>query len=204
MGWRLVQAVLDHCPDVTYREFRLLVALALDARDSTRLAMPGHERLALQCNCGMRSVERAMAGLKRRNLIKMTGYPAPGHRAVYKILAGPVDNPDTRQHRGGRTPVNPGEHPPNRGRTPDTSVADPLSSPSVIDQARAALIPLVTEEIAKATGRRIGPLWAARTVRLLLDGQAPGNPAAYVRAAIRRERDPRTRFLSHYGNEDQS
>ncbi len=40
MGWRLVVEILDHCPDISYREFRILIALALDARDETRQACP--------------------------------------------------------------------------------------------------------------------------------------------------------------------
>jgi hypothetical protein len=208
MGWRLAEAVLDHCPDVSYREFRLLIALALDAKDATRLAMPGHERLALQCNCGIRSVRRAMTGLTDGGLVKVVSHSAPGRRAVYEILLAPVDNsagnPDTGQHADLRTPDAARQRRTLLRLTQDAEVSPPLSVPSVIDRARPALIKVVTDEIRRATGRTIGPRWAERTITNLLNGQAPDHPAAYLRAAIRRERDPRTRFLSHYGNEDQS
>src|SRR5205809_1708421 len=110
MGWRLVGEVLDHCPDLRYRPFRLLIVLATDARDATRQSMPGHELLALRGNCSMRSVSRAMATLQNRGLIKRTDHPAPGRRAVYEILPllGTQDNMVATE----RTP------PKNQRRTP--------------------------------------------------------------------------------------
>jgi hypothetical protein len=206
MGWRLARAVLDHCPDVTYREFRLLVALAFDARESTRRAMPGHEHLALLCNCGIRSVGRAMTGLTGRGLVKVVSAPAPGRRAVYEILPGAVGNsPNVGQHADLRTQDAARQRKSNRRRTPDTSLSPPsVKSFSHRSGARPALIRLVTDEIERATGRTIGPRWAERTITNLLNGSTPDHPAAYLRAAIRRERDPKTRFLSLYDDADQS
>jgi hypothetical protein len=66
------------------------------------------------------------------------------------------------------------------------------------------LIKIVIEEIENTTGRTIGPQWAERTVRLLLNGHGAANPAGYIRASIRAEPDPKTRFLSLYDNRDQA
>ena len=86
MGWRLVEEVLDGCPDLKYREFRILIALATSARDATRQGMPGHENLAMRANCGVRTVGRAMASLQSRGIVKQVARQAPGRRGVYEIL----------------------------------------------------------------------------------------------------------------------
>jgi DNA-binding MarR family transcriptional regulator len=72
---------------VSYREFRVLIALALDARDETRQGMPGHALLARRGNCAVRSVRRALASLEERGVIKALSRPAPGRRTVYEITA---------------------------------------------------------------------------------------------------------------------
>lgn len=95
MGWRLAVEVLDHCPDLKYRPFRVLVALALDARDETRQGMPGLELLTLRGNCGMRTTKRAMRELTAAGLVKVVKSSAPGRRTVYEILPMAVDNPPT-------------------------------------------------------------------------------------------------------------
>jgi hypothetical protein len=93
MGWKLVREILDCSPDIKYREFRVLVALALDARDETRQGMPGTELLTLQANCKLRQTRQAIAGLKARGIIKTARRAAPGVRAIYEILPlRPVDN----------------------------------------------------------------------------------------------------------------
>jgi hypothetical protein len=86
MGWRLVEEILDACPDLKYREFRVLIALACDARDATRQGMPGFAKLARQGNCSMSTVKRAMAGLQHDKIIKQVTRQAPGRRGVYEIL----------------------------------------------------------------------------------------------------------------------
>jgi DNA-binding MarR family transcriptional regulator len=86
MAWQLVEEVLDGCPDLKYREFRILIALACDARAETRQGLPGFAKLALQGNCSMRTVGRAIASLQARGIVKQVGRQAPGRRAVYEIL----------------------------------------------------------------------------------------------------------------------
>ena len=90
MGYHLVGEVLGFAPDLPYRDFRVLVALALDATDGTRLAMPGYELLALHGNCSMRTVERTVGRLVARGYLEVHVRPAPPHRrAVYAILPMP-------------------------------------------------------------------------------------------------------------------
>lgn len=85
MGWRLAQEVLDHCPDIKYRQFRVLMSFAFDARDETRQGMPGMEKLTLQANCKMRQTLQAMADLRNLGIIKTVTRSAPGRRAVYEL-----------------------------------------------------------------------------------------------------------------------
>ena len=90
MGYHLVGEVLDHCPDLPRRQFRVLVALALDAADSTRQAKPGHELLARRGNCSVRTVGRAIDRLAAQGFVKVVAYPGPNkHRTVYAILPMP-------------------------------------------------------------------------------------------------------------------
>jgi hypothetical protein len=89
MGYHLVGEVLGFAPDLPCREFRILVALALDATDSTRLAKPGRELLALHGNCSMRTARRAVGRLEARGYVKVVGHPGPGRRTVYAILPMP-------------------------------------------------------------------------------------------------------------------
>ena len=86
MGWHLVQEVLLHCPDIRYREFRVLIAIALDARDETRQGMPGTESLTRMASCHIRQTKQAVADLKTHGLIKTVRRAAPGVRAVYEVL----------------------------------------------------------------------------------------------------------------------
>src|SRR6266487_2735881 len=130
MGWLLVDEVLDHCPDLTYREFRILIALARDAREGTRQAMPGHELLALKGNCSLRTTRRAVRGLIQRGLIKAVGWPMPGRRAVYEIL--PVLSDNAGQHADLRTQARSEQRRPESARTQDNKVSPPgFSNPKV-------------------------------------------------------------------------
>jgi hypothetical protein len=95
MSWQLVQEVLDHCPDLPYRQFRVLVALAADAKAETRRCKPGIGKIALQANCPIRTAQHALDMLRRRGLVKMVARPAPGRRPVYEIL--PVVGPEHAQ-----------------------------------------------------------------------------------------------------------
>jgi len=111
MGYHLVGEVLGHAPDLPYRDFRVLVALALDATDSTRLAKPGHELLALHGNCSMRTAGRAVGRLEARGYVKVVGHPGPGRRAVYAILPMPgAPGSERASERRPRTVA--GEHRP--------------------------------------------------------------------------------------------
>lgn len=57
---------------------------------------------------------------------------------------------------------------------------------------------VIISEIKDTTGRDISEEWAAKIRRHILDGRTPQNPAAYAREVIRREPDPRNRFLPVY------
>jgi len=57
------------------------------------------------------------------------------------------------------------------------------------------LTDLIQQEVRKATGRDITAELAATICGDLLRGREVSDPAAYLRSAIRNERDPRTRFL---------
>jgi hypothetical protein len=129
MGYHLVAEVLDHCPDLPYRQFRVLVALALDARDSTRRAMPGMEQITLQASCrSMRTAEHAVAMLRRRGLIKTVSPAAPGKRAVYEIPRSPRGNARNMRlrvnARNMRLRANRSGTPATSERTPATSEPD--------------------------------------------------------------------------------
>jgi hypothetical protein len=176
MGWRLVAEILDHCPDIRYREFRILVALALDARDETRQGMPGQESLTLRGNCGMRTTQRAMHDLTAAGLVKMTKPPAPGRRAVYEILPMATDDSIVASVRT----TGPNQRTTKPGPTDDTPLRGGVSvilsshsSQSSLSRARAALA---------AAGA------AEREIDFIID-QTRNNPkikstAAYLRAAI--------------------
>jgi hypothetical protein len=129
MGWRLVEEVLEGCPDLRYRQFRILVALAADARDSTRQAMPGHEKLALRGNCGLRAVRRAMSALESCGLVKKISHSGPGRHAVYEILpmATTADGMASGEHR---TVTDQRRTPHSDRRSPDNSASTPLSKDS--------------------------------------------------------------------------
>lgn len=155
MGWQLVGEVLEHCPDLPYRDFRLLVAFAWDARDQTRQGLPGHETLALLGNCGLRTVERRMRALADRGLIKKVRPSAPGVRAVYELLPAGVDN---LEHPplpvAGEHPPPSDQRPPPRRRTPATTGGGPevislshISSARVSDIVRAAYPDATDDEI---------------------------------------------------------
>ena len=152
MAWKLAGEVLDRAPDLPYRQFRVLMALALDASDSTRQAKPGHDLLAWRGNCSIRTVGRAIDGLTARGLVKIVAHPGHKHRAVYAILPMPgtpdtsvaddtSDNDVADDDRPERRP-SVGERRPSERRTSDTSVADSfktyLPTPTVSGTASAA------------------------------------------------------------------
>jgi hypothetical protein len=176
MGWRLVAEILGHCPDIRYREFRILIALALDARDETRQGMPGAELLTLRGNCGMRTTQRAMRELTAAGLVKMTRPPAPGRRAVWEILplathdsmVSPVRATEPSQRA---TKTSPTHDTPLHG-APSVNISShrPKSS---LSRARAAL------EAAGAAERETDSI-----IENIRNNPKIQSPAAYLRSAI--------------------
>jgi hypothetical protein len=95
MAW-LVEEILDSCPDLRYREFRVLVALAWDA-GKNRQCKPGMALIARRANCAQRSVTRCLRSLSDRGLIRVVQAGSPGRNATYEILPMPSDR---GQHDG--------------------------------------------------------------------------------------------------------
>lgn len=60
------------------------------------------------------------------------------------------------------------------------------------------LIDQIQHEVREATGRDITPEWALQVRDHILNGRQPSDPAAYIRAAIRNDPNPRLRFLEQY------
>ena len=87
----------------------------------------------------------------------------------------------------------------------DRSVAD-VSDQSSRRNARSdsGLIDLIISEIRHATGRTVAAGWAAGIRDSLLEGRDVTDPAAYLRQAIRSERDPQNRFLPVAANHPSS
>lgn len=93
------------------------------------------------------------------------------------------------------------EHVPKQtaGKPVAEAEAD-LSPADVVDQssrrnARDDETDLIINEIKQVTGQTIDFRWAARIRLMLLGDRSVDDPAAYLRQAIRAERDPRKRFL---------
>jgi hypothetical protein len=136
MAWQLVEEVLGHCPDLAYRQFRVLVALAFDAKPNTRRCAPGMAEIARQANCRERTAQRALAGLAERKLIKTAIQSAPGRRAVYEILPMPGTGADmvtpvtgADMVAGEQAPI-PGQRLPVEPGTPANMVAHPTKVPT--------------------------------------------------------------------------
>ena len=142
MGYRLAGEVLDQCPDLPYRQFRVLMVLALDATDSTRQAMPGLDAVALLGNCGHRTAQRALDALRAAGLIKTVRHSGPNRtRAIYEVLPAPGTHdsmvaPDTHDSMvapgRGYTRQFQHQHTSKSGSTHDTSLArtKPSAEPS--------------------------------------------------------------------------
>lgn len=135
MGYHLAEEVLDRCPDLPYRPFRVLMVLALDATDSTRQAKPGIEAITLRANTGRRTVLRALDALQQRGLVKVVSRAAPGRRAVYEILPMPGTGDTMLTPESGDTMLTPeqvtsaGQRVTKTGRTGDTSLSPPKPTP---------------------------------------------------------------------------
>ncbi len=135
MGYRLAGEVLDHCPDLPYRQFRLLMVLALDATDSTRQAKPGMEKIILQSNASRRTTLHTLDALQQRGLIKAVCHAAPGVRAVYEILPLTGSGANTVAPESGANTVAPDRVPstdqrvPFSGQSGANTVAPPKPTP---------------------------------------------------------------------------
>jgi hypothetical protein len=146
MGWRLVVNVLKKCPDIPYREFRILIAIALDARDSTCEGMPGMALLAEHGQCAERTARRVLLRLRQRGLIELAHPAARGRRAVYRLrpmpgspgaagLAQPVDNSTERgtQPMAHDDPANVGHPGGQRGPIPLATTWASISGPPLVN-----------------------------------------------------------------------
>lgn len=60
------------------------------------------------------------------------------------------------------------------------------------------MIEAITQEIYDRTSRVIDAAWAARIAGHILGSRHVRDPAGYCRKAIRKEPDPKVRFLPHY------
>ena len=109
------------------------------------------------------------------------------------------------------------EQPSDTDRTPiggsDRSVIAPIPIPipshlSVVDVGNQSadrnargdpeideILKTIIQTIYDTTSRVIDAVWAAKIRDHILNGHKAANPAAYVRAVIERDPDPRTRFL---------
>jgi hypothetical protein len=83
------------------------MALALDATDSTRQAMPGLGVITLRANCGRRTALRAPDALQLRGLIKSVRHAAPGLRAIYEIPPMPESGDTPLTPESGDTMLTP-------------------------------------------------------------------------------------------------
>jgi hypothetical protein len=59
------------------------------------------------------------------------------------------------------------------------------------------ILKTIIQAIYETTDRVIDAAWAAKIRDHILNGHQAGNPAAYVRAVIEKDPDPRARFLEH-------
>jgi hypothetical protein len=201
MSYLLVREVLEHCPDLPYRQFRVLVALADDASPETRQCKPGMAALAVRGNCSIRTVSSALAGLRERTLIKTVEQPGPGKRATFEVVLMPGTGaskaasvtdaskvaPVRRSTDVERTPIRPGTHAskvaPSKGvpTEPLLKVELPSGAPSApgTNETLAAFIDWDRERGGKLTRRTIGIL--ARHIGAL---HAEGIPEKHIRQGL--------------------
>ncbi len=177
MGWRLAVEILEHCPDIKYRQFRVLVSFALDANDDTRQGMPGMEKLTLQANCKMRQTKQAMADLRDLGILKTVHRSAPGRRAVYEMVPMCTGNGcgHTRTRTGAETASTGADSAPTGADIPAPSKSLLLSHrpESSLSDVRAAL------EAAGATERETDSI-----ISKIRNNPKIQSKAAYLRQAI--------------------
>jgi hypothetical protein len=181
MGWHLVAEILDHCPDLKYREFRVLVSWALDANDDTRQGMPGGEKLSLQANCKMRQTMEAMSSLRKRGILKTVRKSAPGVRAVYEMP--PMCTGNGCGH--GRTRSGAGKRPTHA----DSRATHADSGPTHADQHRAHSVTISSHKTQSSLSRAVAAIQAA----------VPDATEREIREIVSKiEKDPSVRYAAAY------
>lgn len=185
------------------RELRFLVALATYLTDDALSVRVGFATLTEESGLSRRWARVARADLSEKGHLAYKPGLGRGHLTLWTVLCLPE-----KGYRRGASIAGAEKGHPTADKRGTLLRADQGERDRRLNHqaksGRAALIDLVIEEIEQATGRRIGPRWAQRTLDNLLNGHAASNAGGFVRAAIRNERNPRQRFLSHYDNADQS
>jgi DNA-binding MarR family transcriptional regulator len=75
------------CPaGIGERQFRVLIALAFDARPPGRRSAPGMELLAAYADCSPQAARASLRRLQARGLVEQVSRPARGHRVTYEIV----------------------------------------------------------------------------------------------------------------------
>jgi len=85
VGWKLAEEVAAARPDKPGPEWWTLMDIAIDARDDSRRAMPGHEFLMERAKCSYPTLKRRVKALTDAGRLKVVRRSAPGTRAVYEI-----------------------------------------------------------------------------------------------------------------------
>jgi DNA-binding MarR family transcriptional regulator len=221
VGVNLIVEVLDHAPDgLTAGERLLLVVLAEQARDTTRIALPGEDVMAHRTGMTDRTVRRALARLCDAGVIERVAlgtdragrpvFARRGRRAEFRIahLSGKADVSDRLPEHERRTPES--AFPEEKGgrlgperRTPRTGKADmqsvrpsvsPVSNPSSARESPDHRH-VVIDALHERTGKTITEDHAAAVARQILAGATVrSTPERYLRGVIERDPDPH-RFL---------
>lgn len=216
MGVGLYVEVLKHAPrDLLDGEYILLLVIAEDARDETRLSWSGMDHLVAYSHKAESSVRRLLTSLEEKKLIRrlsarqvqpgarpVTAYR--GKRQVIQLLPLAPDMPDTEALTHERHPDEKGAHPRAERRSPVSGKAlsgepPPLMSPQTPSAAGIGedVIAAVRLALLERTGREVGPTWARMVATQLLAHRAGiSSPARYVAAVLHREPDSSVaRFL---------
>jgi hypothetical protein len=201
---RWLVAIRDHPERPPPMQCHVLTMLGLRMNWSTGTGYASTGQLVADSDANERTIRRATAWARSSELLLQT---RRGHRlgngqvaaSEWKLTQPVTGDLLTSQPVNGQASTGQQGH---LNRSPETHHQDLSSS---LDLSPSSdLIKIVIEEIRNATGRTIGPQWAARTARFLLEGRGAANPAGYIRASIRGEPDPKMRFLSLYDNQDQA
>lgn len=164
MGIGLIVEVLDSRPPVSAEETVLLLAIAEDAREETRIGMPGMEALARRCRCSKRTLTRRLASLVESGALQVVSRSAPGRRAEFRIppmnwtdattladVPGPVDNPAAEPVDNSATDASVVASVRTAERTPDPAErTPPLLAPPPSNNPQPSTDPPVTRSVEGA------------------------------------------------------